>query len=288
VVVLYLPWLPVLARALGSQTGGGELRLATLVDLSFTVFVPQFLGPGLAGTVALLLAGGALLGLRRRPEILVALGGWIVGPFAALWIAQPGHFVAGRHLAFVMPPLMLLAAHGLTRTADRVAAWLPDIPRLPHALVRRAAVLCALGLLVGSTSMQEARAGYYQRRHGADWHTVADVLDQTVAPGDRVLATLGAAYPLRYYWRHDVEGLDPEHLPEPPEPPAPGHQTWIITQAGWDEAPQLARWLAAHTVQAGEVPASWSLSTVRIHRARMVPRIQDQDVRRPGRASPGP
>jgi hypothetical protein len=288
VAVLYLPWLPALARVLEGQAGRGEVSLAALVDLSVRVFVPQFLGPGLTGIAALALAGGALWGLRRRLEILVALGGWAVGPFAAVWIGQPAHFVAGRHLAFVMPPLMLLAAHGLTWAASVVAGWAPETPRLPRTTVRRAAVLCALALLLGSDSMWEARAGYYQRRHGSDWHTVADVLDQTIVAGDRVLATLGAAYPLRYYWRQDVGGLDPDHLPELPDPPAPGHQTWIITQAGWDEAPQLARWLAAHTVQAGEIPASWSLSTVRIHRARAASPSPTPDVRRPARASPAP
>ncbi len=280
VAVLYAPWLPVLARALGSQAGHGDLPLATLADLSVRVFIPQFLGPGLAGTVALILAGGGLVALRRRPEVLVVLVAWILGPFAVLWIGQSQHFVAGRHLAFVMPPLMLLVAHGLMSAVGQAMRWWPRRMPLPRSLVMPITVGCAVAVLVGSAPIQEARAGYYQKRHGADWRTVAQVLDQLVAPGDRVLATLGASYPLQYYWRQDIEGLDPARLPEQPVPSTPGHHVWIVTLSGWDEAPELAQWLATHAVKAREVPASWSLSTVHIHRAR-APRVNERPARTP-------
>jgi hypothetical protein len=126
----------------------------------------------------------------------------------------------------------------------------------------------AAALLLWTASIPEALGGYYQRRHWADWRTVADVLDRLVAPGSQVLATLGASYPLRYYWRPDVLGVDLTNVPGPPALAAPGPHVWIVTLAGWDDSPELARWLGAHAITVGEVPASWSLPTVYIHRAR--------------------
>jgi mannosyltransferase len=282
VTVLFAPWFPVLGRAIGDQAGHGDLSVATLLDLSVRVFIPQFLGPGLAGTCALILAAvglGSLL--SRRPELLVVFVVWIVGPLAVLWLGQSHHFVAGRHMAFVMPPLMLLVAHGLISLVEQVSRWTPrHLPRL-SPLVMPAGVGCAVAVLVGNAAMQEARAGYYQRRHGADWRTVAAVLDHVVAPNDRVLATLGSSYPLQYYWRQDIDGLDPAALPEHPGRLAPGRRAWIISLSGWDESPELGQWLATHAVKVGEVPASWSISTVRIHRARA-----RQDRPRPNGSEP--
>ena len=265
--VLYLPWYPVVARMTDSHAGSGHLPLATLLDLSWHVFVPQFIGPGPAGPAALALAGVALLALRRRPGVALALAAWILVPFLVLWLAQPRHFVAGRHVAFVMPALMLLVAHGLTTVVRGALRWFPRDGRIPRHLLTRAATAVAAALLLWTASIPEALGGYYQRRHWADWRTVADVLDRLVAPGDQVLATLGASYPLRYYWRPDVVGVDLANVPGP-TPGAPGPRVWIVTLAGWDDSPELARWLGAHAITVGEVPASWSLPTVYIHRAR--------------------
>jgi hypothetical protein len=41
-----------------------------------------------------------------------------------------------------------------------------------------------------------------------------------------------------------------------------------VTLSGWDDSSPLAAWLAAHAIAVGEVPASWSLPTVYIHRVR--------------------
>ena len=265
--VLYLPWYPVVARMTGGQAGTGHLPMAALLDLTWNVFVPQFLGPGRAGPAALALAGVALVALRRRPVVALALASWVLIPFLILWLAQPQHFVAGRHVAFVMPALMLLVAHGLATAGGAAIRWFPRDARVPRRLLARAATVAAAAVLLWTASIPEALGGYYQRRHWADWRTVGDVLDRLVAPGDRVLATLGASYPLRYYWRPDVVGLDSARLPEPLLADAPG-RVWIVTLAGWDASPEFARWLAAHAVAVGEVPASWSLPTVYIHRAR--------------------
>ena len=190
-------------------------------------------------------------------------------PFIALWLAQPRHFVAGRHVAFVMPALMLLVGHGLTAVVGVALRRFPRGVRVPRRLVvARAAVAGAVGLLLWDASIPEALGWYYQRRHGADWRTVAGVLDQLVTAGDQVRATLGAEYPLRYYWRPEVEGFDLASAPGSSPVRADGARVWIVTLSGWDDSPRLAQWLAAHAIAVGEVPPSWSLPTVYIHRVR--------------------
>jgi hypothetical protein len=159
---------------------------------------------------------------------------------------------------------MLLVGHGLAALVGTAVRRAPGRIRVHRRVVARVAVAGAAGLLLWNASIQEALGWYYQRRHGTDWRTVADVLDRLVAPGDQVRATLGAEYPLRYYWRPEVEGFD---LTAPPARP-PGARVWIVTLSGWDDSPRLAEWLAAHAVAVGEVPPSWSLPTVSIHRVR--------------------
>jgi hypothetical protein len=264
--VLYLPWFPVVARIAAGHAGTGHVPLAMLLDLSWRVFVPQFLGPGAAGPVALALGLVGLLALRRRPEAALGLVAWIVGPFLVLWLAQPRHFVAGRHVGFVMPALMLLVAHGLTVAVRIALRWFPDGLRVPGRVAVRVASAAASALLLWSAAAPDALGAYYHRRQGSDWRTVASVLDHLVAPEDQVLATLGAEYPLRYYWRLDVEGFDPTRLAERPRPP--GARVWIVTLAGWDDSPELDRWLVAHAIAVAGVPGSWSVPAVSIYRAR--------------------
>jgi hypothetical protein len=266
--VLYLPWFPVVMRMAGGHAGSGHLPLASLLDLAWRVFVPQFLGAGAAGPAALALAAIGLLALHRRPAIAIALAAWVLVPFLAIWLAQPRHFVAGRHVAFVMPALMLLVAHGLAALVGAALRGVPRTVRVPRRVVARSAVAAPAALLLWSAAIPEALGWYYHRRHGTDWRTVADVLERLVAPGDFVRATLGAEYPLRYYWRPEVEGFDPASVPARSPVRPEGERVWVVTLARWDDSPRLVEWLSAHAILVGEVPPSWSLPTVYIHRAR--------------------
>jgi hypothetical protein len=266
--VLFLPWLPVVMRMIGAQAGGGHLPLASLADLTWRVFVPQFLGPGPAGPAALALAAFGILALRRRPAIALALAAWVLAPFLLLWLAQPRHFVAGRHVAFVMPALMLLVAHGLTELVATALRRTPAAAWGSRRAVARVAVAGVAAMMLWSASIPEVLGWYYQRRHGTDWRTVAGVLDRLVPPGEHVRATLGAEYPLRHYWRREVEGFDLASAPAASGLRAEGARVWVVTLSGWDDFPPLAAWLAAHAIAVGEVPASWSLPTVYIHRVR--------------------
>jgi hypothetical protein len=271
--VLYLPWVSILPRLVAGHVGGGHVPAGRLLDLAVNVLWPQLLGPGVAGAAGTALAVVGLLALRVRPSLALVIVAWILGPLVGIWTFQPEHFVAGRHLAFVMPALMLLVAHGVGSSCAAGAAWLRRWAPLSRRQALRGVVACAVIalLLAWEAPVRAAFGWYYQQRQGADWRTVAEVLDRLVMPGDRVLATLGAAYPLRYYWSTDIVEIDPTSLSAPSRSRGQGH-LWVVTLAAWDDGPEIARWLASNTIKVGEVAESWSLPRVFIHRIRSAPR----------------
>jgi hypothetical protein len=268
VVVLALPWVSVLGRLPGARLGEGDLPVVALRRLVWEAFVPQFLGTGAAHVVGLALVGLGLYALRRRPEVAVAMALWLTLPLGLIWIAQPGHFVAGRHLAFVLPVIMLLLAHGVVAVAvalSRMGAAMGLASAWPARSLATAAVVAAV--LAWGIPTAEGLRVYYHGRLGFDWRIVADVLDAVVPEGDAVAATVGAGYPLRYYWREGVDVLDAAAAARLEERP-PGGRLWIVTHEGWDRPPQLDRWLQTHAIVVAAVPSSWSQPGVRIHRVR--------------------
>jgi hypothetical protein len=275
--LLLAPWLEVLRPLAGAQVGAGHLSATALAEFVRHVLIPEQLGSGWAGalTGALVLLG--LWGLRHRPEVGLAAVLSMTLPIGLLWALNPAHPLAGRHFAFVLPMVMLLIAHGLVVTGRAVEAALSWRAAASGARTPRVvAAMVAVALIVAShLPAGAALGGYYQWRHGTDWRTVAEVLDRLVGPDDEVLATLGAVYPLRYYWRPAVEETDAARL-EKRTRPAPGaRRTWIVTVEGWDWAPALHQWLAANAVRVGQVPASWSRQRVFIHAAALRKRAGD-------------
>jgi len=267
IALLLAPWVEVIRPLAGAQVGAGDLSTATLGEFIKDVLVPEQVGSGLPGllTGALLLLG--IWGLRRRPEVALAAILAVTVPIGLLWAINPAHALAGRHFAFVQPMVTLLVAHGLVvagRIVESALSWRPAIAR---ARPRRAiAATAAVALIVAShLPAGAALGGYYQWRRGTDWRTVADVLDRLVGPDDEVVATLGAVYPLRHYWRPVVDEIDAEGLRARSRSAPLARRTWIVTIDGWDWAPELHQWLAAHTIRVGEVPASWSRERVHIH-----------------------
>lgn len=269
VALLLAPWMDVLAPLAGAQVGGGGVSAATLGSFVRNVLIPEQVGSGVPGllTGALFVLG--LWGLRRRPEIALAAVLSLVLPIVALWAINPAHALAGRHFAFVLPMVVLLVAHGLVvagRGVERAVPWRPGTAWAPAG--RAVAAAAALVLIVAShLPAGAALGGYYHWRRGTDWRTVAEVLDRLVGPEDDVVATLGAVYPLRHYWKPTVDEVDAERLRTRFEARPVARRTWIVTLDDWDWAPELHRWLAAHAVQVGEVPASWSRQRVHIHAA---------------------
>jgi hypothetical protein len=267
IVVLLAPWVEVLRPLAGTQVGAGHLSATALGEFIQHVVIPEQVGSGAPGllTGALFLLG--IWGLRSRPEVALAAILSVVLPIGLLWAINPAHALAGRHFAFALPMVMLLVAHGLIVAGRFVEAALSRWPAIPRARTRRAvAATTAVALVVAShLPAGAALGGYYQWRRGTDWRTVAEVLDRLVGPDDEVVATLGAVYPLRHYWRPAVDEVDAERLRARAPSVPPARRTWIVTIEGWDWAPELHEWLAAHAVQVGEVPASWSRQRVHIH-----------------------
>jgi hypothetical protein len=265
--LLLAPWTDVLRPLAGAQVGAGHLSTAALRGFVRDVLVPEQLGAGPSGLVTGALCLLGLWAVRGRPEVVVGAVLSVALPIALLWAINPAQGLAGRHFAFVLPMVMVLMAHGLVTAGRAVESGLARGPALVGARAGRA-VAASVALLLIVTSHLPAGAalgGYYQWRHGTDWRTVAEVLDRLVGPDDEVLATLGAVYPLRHYWRATVDQTDAPRLQARARPPGGARRTWIITLEGWDASPDLHRWLALHAIQVGEVPASWSRQRVFIH-----------------------
>jgi hypothetical protein len=265
--VLLAPWAPVLSRLFGTQVGHGDLPAGTLQRLIVDVFVPQFLGPGTAATIGVALVLRGLWALRRTPETAVPLGLWLAVPAILVWAAQPSHFLAGRHLALVIPPLFLVLARGVTTLVPDVARLATRVMRTQsHWPARVAGTAAAVALLAAWTfPVTAGLRSYYESRHGADWRTVASLLGEAVAAHDRVVATVGAGYPLRHYWRANVEVLDPDDL-EASLTPRAGERVWIVRHRGWGRPPALDAWLERHAMRILDVPASWSQPGVDVYR----------------------
>jgi hypothetical protein len=217
--------------------------------------------------LGLTLVACALWALRRRPHLVIVAFPWLALPVVMLWLVQPVHFIAGRHLAFTLPILLLLLGLGVATLAEAVARAVrtrgarPDmVPRLSAALT------AALVIAAWGTPSAEGLRSYYQGRVGADWRTVASVLDRVVTDGDRVLATVGAVYPLRHYWAPSVEDLTTVGFPAAPSRRV--GRAWVIAHEGPDRPLGLVEWLDVHAIKVGEIPASWSLPGLQIYRLR--------------------
>jgi dolichyl-phosphate-mannose-protein mannosyltransferase len=265
--LLIAPWLEMLRPLAGAQLDRGVLSAAALGDFVTHVLIPEQVGSGVAGLVTGALCLLGLRGLGSRPEIALAAVLSPTLPIGVLWAINPAQALAGRHFAFVLPMVMLLVAHGLVTAARLVEAAFSWRPRVAPTWTRRGvAAATAVALIVASHLPAGAvLGGYYQWRHGTDWRTVAAVLDRLVGPDDEVLATLGAVYPLRYYWRPTVDETDAERLRARFRSTSPARRAWLVTIEGWDWAPELHQWLAAHATRVGEVPPAWSRQRVYIH-----------------------
>jgi hypothetical protein len=269
IIVLFAPWAPVLGWLATGPRGSGPGSTPAFWDLFAGVLVPRLIGPGVGGAVlgTLILLG--LLRLRDRPEIALALVSSLALPLL-LWPVHGKHFLAMRHFAFVFPLLAVAVAHGLVTTAWTVGNRVARIVGSHQGWTARvtAALTAAVLILVGYLPASASLDGYYRWRRGADWRTVATVLDRAVTEGDMVVATLGATYPLRHYWSERVTQIDGPDLAQRYRRGPPGQRLWVITLQGWDWQPALREWLAAHAVQVAEIPPSWSLPRVYIHRAQ--------------------
>jgi 4-amino-4-deoxy-L-arabinose transferase-like glycosyltransferase len=109
-------------------------------------------GPAFSGYLTLPLAGaavgGAVLALRRRPRSAVVLLAWVALPLVIALSFALGPFP--RHVMYLMPPILVLAAYGIVEAGRFVTARLEP---------RWAAIACtvALALLLTPALVADAR-----------------------------------------------------------------------------------------------------------------------------------
>jgi mannosyltransferase len=168
--LLYLPWVPTLVF----QTLHTGAPWATPPSVSTLVKSPNLLLGGQSGTfVVILAATGGLAALaarsRRDREVLVpAMAALATVPIASAWLlSQASPAWATRYLAIALPPLLLLAAVGLTRSgkigvgalALLVASWIyasgPDTKSNAHFLAESMTPHLRAGDVVLSTQPEQ-------------------------------------------------------------------------------------------------------------------------------------
>src|SRR3954454_15640714 len=117
--VLYLPWVPTMVF----QTLHTGAPWATPPTFATLVKAPNLLLGGQSGTFVVILAStGGLAGLaarslRDRTVLVPALAALAIVPILSAWLmSQASPAWATRYLAIALPPLLLLAAVGLTRS----------------------------------------------------------------------------------------------------------------------------------------------------------------------------
>lgn len=261
VAVLLAPWAPVLARLAGGHAD--KPPMSVLDHHLVGVLAHEFLGPGVATWIGVALVVRGLVAVARDFRVAGLLLAWVAVPIVPLWVGQPHHFVAARHLVLLLVPLSLLLAHGMVTSARDVATVVRQRGRGPRWAVRVAGGATLLALVAAWTlPVGAGLSHYYGSRLGYDWREVAGVLETVVPSEGRVLATVGAGYPLRHYWRRDVEVIDATSDARL----ATCGGCWFVSHLGWDRPPDLDTWLAAHATAVAEVPSSWSLPGVRVWR----------------------
>lgn len=174
---LYLPWVPTMIF----QTLHTGAPWATPPSLSTLVKSPNLLLGGQSGTfVVILAATGGLVTLaarsaRDRAVLVPALAALAVVPIGSAWLlSQASPAWATRYLAIALPPLLLLAAVGLTRSGKIGVG--------------------ALILLTASWTYATAPQGK------SNAHFLAESMSLHMRPGDIVISTQPEQVPVLAYY----------------------------------------------------------------------------------------
>lgn len=84
--------------------------------------------------------GKALAGMTRRSNLLLLL--WVFSPWAAIVVLKMGIFDEWRHVFFLYPGMILIAAMGLKMLFDFIPRFPGRLPLLLRALICAALLLC--------------------------------------------------------------------------------------------------------------------------------------------------
>lgn len=206
------------------------------------------------------------------PLFLLALVG------AVFLLRQPGRR-AGLYLVIsaVLPVAVLVAVSPFTQSFSRyVFVTLPSwVALAAYAVVElfnqvtregRLLALGVLAILLVEPVSQDMLYYQYQNGNRPDWRGAFNLVEQSMAPGDRVISTrvdIG-----EYYLEQDVEwtqGLDPRQVE------AEGRRAWFVIDNGTGFiSPRLDAWLQ-------EVPQLVSVRDVHIPGKNMLMRVYRYD-----------
>lgn len=206
--LLFLPWLPALIHQITLERPGGLPHALENTNWVMRVLLFQLFGVPEVFWIVLMVAGSlgafALAPRRWRPNsaTLTVLLAVIVPPALSILINIAYPILSFRALAVIVPPAMILAAHGLSRF------------RLPEMLTVTAFVV--VFSLTGTSARPIDRP---------DWPTIAEQATSHIGPGSAVLLENDTdEYALAYYvdqasdvpviHTEHVRDFTPEHFPD--------------------------------------------------------------------------
>lgn len=210
IAVLYLPWLPVLLSFFGEnyaenpygQAWQANLGLHTAINM-FTLMLGGYWAPLLVRwATRLLLLGGLLVMLRRRPMAAVMVVLTSTLPFVVISVLNPGHFVTERYFIFMLPMLIMGMAEALRAVAGLGSALLQRV----RTLETRPALVAGLPLLAVLLLLPPLCApglqSYFTEPPKPAWRSLARYVAGTVPPGDLIIVAMFPHWdkePLQHY-----------------------------------------------------------------------------------------
>jgi mannosyltransferase len=287
IVLLCLPMAPTwyeMVRQYG--LGGGELmgvEIATLRSGWVADWLVNFGGgPGvqawiLAGAAAISLFCSLLRGRKGRPSLaFVSL--WLAVPFLPLLVLQPAKSLSYRHLIFLLPVYLLLAAYGVQRTLRLV--FRGTVGRWRSQATSQTAWALSLLVLLILAALSATPLRAYYRVEKQNWRAAAALIDQMVQPGEVV--TVPSAYRsqcIQYYASDQIVPAVTTAFDDWYELVRDHGGVWWVRAAGAADLsdPQIESWLREQGIEAVVFEGSWS-PVLLYHLNPEVPAQQDRQA----------
>lgn len=214
ILLLYLPWLPVLLSFIGEnyaatpygQGWQANLSLRTMLDMLTLMLGGYWAHPVVRWATRGLFVLGLLFMARRRPPVAFITTLWIVVPFASIALLNPGHFVTERYFMFMLPVLVMGMAEGLRGLARLGSALLAAWSRRAAAPAPLGRLAVTLPLLIAGCAVPLLSAPsierYFEEPPKPAWRQLAHYIAGTVPPGDLIIVATFPHWdkePLQHY-----------------------------------------------------------------------------------------
>jgi tetratricopeptide (TPR) repeat protein len=237
------------------------------------------------GWQAWILVGAAAMGLLWL--LLRGKKGWPSLAFVSLWLAvpplpllilQPSKSLSYRHLIFLLPIYLLIAAYGIHRTIRFGSEWVVGRWQ-PQATGRTAWGLSLLVLLLlAAFSAKPIRAYYTMEKQ--NWRAVAALIEQLYRPGEIVTVPSGyRAQCIQYYAPDQIAPTVTRTFTDWFEVIEQHDGVWWVRAAGAADLydPQIDSWLKEQGSEPILFEGSWS--PILLYRLRpKIPAEQDRQA----------